>query len=117
MLYYGIKVLVTALVVVAVSESARRSPGFAALIASLPLTSLLAFLWMHYEGADNVQVAELSSQILWLVIPSLLLFVLLPLLLRWGWTFWPSLGVSVVATTGAYFALLPLLRQFGVKLG
>lgn len=116
MLYYAVKLVVSALIVVAVSEIAKRSTGFAALLASLPLTSLLAFVWLHLEESPSARIAELSSQIFWLVLPSLLLFLLLPLLLRHGLGFWVSLGLSSLATAGAYLALLPLLRRMGVGL-
>lgn len=53
MLYYAIKLLVSALIILAVSELAKRLPGFAALVASLPLISLLAFIWMHLEGSSK----------------------------------------------------------------
>ena len=116
MLSYALKIIVSALIILAISEIAKRSTGFAALVASLPLTSLLAFVWLHLEDSPPERIAELSSQIFWLVIPSLLLFVLLPLLLRHGFSFWVSLGVSVAATAGCYIALLPLLRRMGVAL-
>lgn len=116
MLYYTLKVLVSALLIVAITEIAKRSSGFAALVASLPLTSLLAFIWLHVEGAPAGEIAGLSSQIFWLVLPSLALFVLLPLLLRQGLGFWLSLGLASAATIVCYLALLPLLRKFGVQL-
>ncbi len=116
MLYYALKVIVSALLIVAISEIAKRSTGFAALVASLPLTSLLAFVWLHVEAAPPERIAGLSSQIFWLVLPSLLLFLLLPLLLRQGLNFWAALGLSVGATAGCYLALLPLLRRMGVGL-
>ncbi|MDP1638850.1 MAG: DUF3147 family protein [Candidatus Nitrotoga sp.] len=116
MLYYAIKVIISALLIVAVSEIAKRSTGFAALVASLPLTSLLAFVWLHMETSSSDKIAELSSQIFWLVLPSLLLFLLLPLLLRHGLSFWVSLGLSMTATAGCYIAFLPLLRRIGVNL-
>jgi hypothetical protein len=116
MLYYALKVIISALIIVAISEIAKRSTGFAALVASLPLTSLLAFVWLYMEASPSEQIANLSSQIFWLVLPSLLLFLLLPLLLRHGWSFWFSLGISVAATAGCYIALLPLLRRMGVSL-
>lgn len=116
MLYYALKVILSALVIVAISEMAKKSTGFAALIASLPLTSLLAFIWLHMEASPAEKIAELSSQIFWLVLPSLVLFVLLPILLRQGWNFWVSLAVSMAVTASCYFALLPLLRRLGVNL-
>jgi hypothetical protein len=116
MLYYILKFFVSALIIVLVSEIAKRSSGFAALIASLPLTSLLAIIWLHIDGSESTQIAELSSQIFWLVLPSLVLFLVLPLLLKQGIGFWPSLAFSTTATIVCYFALLPLLRRFGVQL-
>jgi hypothetical protein len=116
MLYYALKVAISALIIVAIAEIAKRSSGFAALLASLPLTSLLAFVWMHVEGADSANIADLSSQIFWLVLPSLVLFILLPLLLKQGFGFWLSFALSVVATVVCYLVMLPLLRKFGVQL-
>jgi len=116
MLYYTLKVLLSALLIVAITEIAKRSSGFAALVASLPLTSLLAFIWLHVEGTPANEIAGLSSQIFWLVLPSLALFVLLPLLLRQGLGFWLSLGLASAATIVCYLAMLPLLRKFGVQL-
>ncbi len=116
MLYYVLKVVVSAMLVVAISELAKRSTPFAALVAALPVTSVLAFIWLHLEASPPERIAELSGQIVWLVIPSLLLFLLLPVLLRHGVGFWLSLGLSMAATAGCYLALLPVLRRLGVGL-
>lgn len=116
MLYYALKVGISAIVIVAITEIAKRSSGFAALIAALPLTSLLAFVWMRFEGEEPARIAELSGQIFWLVLPSLVLFLLLPLLIRQGVGFWWSLSISVAATSVCYLAMLPLMRKFGVQL-
>ncbi|MDD5298261.1 MAG: DUF3147 family protein [Rhodocyclaceae bacterium] len=115
MIYYAIKLVLSALVIVAVSEIAKRHSGFAALVASLPLTSLLAFIWIYVETGRQEQIAELSGQIFWLVLPSLLLFIALPTLLRWGWGFWPGLLAACGLTAGAYLLMLSLLRRFGVE--
>ncbi len=114
MLYYAIKVILSALIIVAVSEIAKRSSTFAALVAALPLTSLLAFVWLHLEHTPAERIAELSGQIFWLVLPSLPLFLLLPVLLRHGWSFWASLATCIAITAGCYLALLPLLRKIGI---
>lgn len=116
MLYYAVKILVSALVILAVSEIAKRSTAFAAFVASLPLTSLLAFVWLRIDGEEPARIAELSAQIFWLILPSLVLFPLLPLLVRHGLGFWTSLGLSILATAGAYLMMLPLLRRLGVGL-
>jgi hypothetical protein len=109
-LYYAVKVLLSALVIVVVSELAKRQSTFAALVASLPLTSLLAFVWLHLEGSQDGEIAALSGDIFWLVLPSLVLFVLLPWLIRGGFGFWLSLGVSIAATMASYGLMLWLLR-------
>lgn len=116
MLYYTLKVLISALLIVAISEIAKRSSGFAALVASLPITALLAFVWLHLEASPPERIAELSSQIFWLVLPSLPLFLLLPLLLRHELNFWVSLFLSMGVTAGCYLALLSFLRRLGAGL-
>ena len=116
MLYYTLKVVVSALLIVTISEIAKRSSGFAALLAALPITSVIAFVWLHVEGTRSEALALLSDQILWLVIPSLILFRLFPVLLRYGLGFWASLGISMAATAGGYLAFLPLLRRMGISL-
>jgi hypothetical protein len=111
MMQYAIKVLITALVVVAVSETAKRSSLIAALIASLPFTSLLAFMWLYADTHDTARIASLSLDILWLVVPSLVLFAVLPLLLRLGWGFWVSLGAACACTALAYAFTIFVVRR------
>jgi len=108
---YALKVALTAAIIVAVSEIAKRSSFWAAALASLPLTSLLALIWLYVETGNTQKVVALSQDIFWLVIPSLLLFILLPLLLRAGWSFWASLSASSVATAAAYLAMAWLLGR------
>ena len=112
---YVFKVLLTATVVVAVSEISKRTTFWGAAIASLPLTSLLAFVWLYLDTGETRRVADLSQGIFWLVLPSLTLFILLPLLLRGGLGFWLSLGVACTATAAAYFAMAWVLGRFGIR--
>lgn len=111
-----IKVLVTAIVVVAVSEVSKRSSLVAAILVSLPLTSLLAFMWMNVDKASNESVAGLSMGIFWLVIPSLAFFPVFALLLRNNMHFWLAMLIAAAVTVGAYYAFMALLDRFGVKL-
>jgi hypothetical protein len=113
---YVVKVTLSALIIVSVAEIAKRHSGVAALVASLPLVSILAFVWLHIDGVASVRIAQLSSEILWLTIPSFALFIALPLLLKRGFGFWLSLALSMAITVACYFALLPLLRRVGVTL-
>ncbi len=114
--HYALKIGLSALILVAVAEVAKRSTFWAAALASLPLTSLLAFVWLYLDAGDTQKVAALASGIFWLVLPSLLLFVLLPILLRSGWGFWASLAVSSAATALVYLGMIRLLAAFGIRL-
>lgn len=113
MLLYAAKVLISALVIVAITEIAKRNTGMSALLASLPLTSLLAFIWLHIEGATEMRIAELSKNIFWYVLPSLLFFLLLPMILKQGLGFWPSLGLTIVVTVACYAAFAFFLPDTG----
>jgi hypothetical protein len=113
---YALKIGLSAVVLVTVAEVAKRSPLWAAALASLPLTSLLAFVWLYLDTADSSKIAALSSSIFWMVLPSLLLFILLPLLLRLGWSFWSSLLFASGATALAYLGTIRLLAWFDVDL-
>lgn len=116
MTYLMIKTLVSALIIVAVSEIARRSSVVGALVASLPLTSLLAFIWLYRDTGDAAKIAALSTSIFWLVLPSLVLFLSLPALLRRGVHFPSALALATVAMLAAYGAMTGVLRVFGIKL-
>ena len=91
--YLG-KVVLTAVVVVAVSDVAKRSTVAGAVLGSLPLTSLLAFVWLYSETGDVQKVAALSQVIFWLVLASLPFFLILPALLTAGWGFWVSMSIA-----------------------
>lgn len=116
MLYATFKVLLTSVLVVAVSETAKRSSLAAAILASVPLVSVLAMIWLYVETRDVERIAGLATGIFWLVLPSLLLFVALPVLLRAGMAFFPSLALSIVLTVAAYFAMVYTLRLAGIEL-
>ena len=96
------KGLFSGAVIVAASEIAKRSVAFGALIISLPLMSIFSLIWLHNETNDTAQVADFAEGILWLIIPSTLLFILLPYLLRKGWAFEYAMAVGIAATLVAY---------------
>lgn len=109
------KYLLTAALVVLVSEVAKRSDKFGALIAALPLVSVLALVWLYMEHQPEQKIADQARYTFWYVVPTLPMFLAFPLLLpRIG--FWPTLLAAVVLT-GACFGLLALLvRRFGIEL-
>ena len=116
MVYDIIKVLLSAVVIVLISEIAKRSTFAGAIVASLPLTSLLAFVWIYVETGDTVKIAALSTSTFWLVIPSLTLVLLLPVLLKTGMHFWLSLALSTTATVIAYLTMLRVFKLLGIQI-
>jgi len=113
---YVLKIFLSAAILVAIAEVAKRSSFWAAALASLPLTSLLAFVWLYLDSGDIGKVAALSHGIFWLVLPSLALFIVLPLLLRSGLGFWLSLGVACFTTAAAYIGMVKFLELLGVRI-
>jgi hypothetical protein len=115
-LYLFIKAAVSGAIVAAVSEIARRYPGWGGLVASLPLTSLLAMLWLWRDTHDSVRIAELSVSTMWFFLPSIPLFIVLPLLLRTGLAFWVAMALVVVGTLALYALMFWAAPRLGLKL-
>ena len=116
MAYYLVKIVITTILIVAISEIAKRSTLVGAILASIPLVSVLAMTWLYVDTKDVAKVSTLSVSVFWLVLPSLALFVTLPLLLKIGFNFYLSISISIVATAGCYFLMVTVLNHFGVKL-
>ena len=111
MIYYVIKVCITTGLIVAISEIAKRSTLAAAVLASIPLVSVLAILWLYVDTGNVAEVSDLTTSIFWLVLPSLVLFVSLPLLLKQGLHFYASMGVSIGLTVGCYWLVVDILNR------
>lgn len=113
---FWIKTITSALVIAGVSEIGKRYSWFAAVLASLPLTSILAIVWLYLETNDPTKVRSLSIGIFWAVIPSLLFFVVLYFSLKHEMQFWRALLVSSVVMVAGYFFYTLLLRRLGISL-
>lgn len=116
MLYLILKALLSGAIVAAVSEVARRYPGWGGLIASLPLVSVLGMIWLWRDTRDPVRMADHASATLWFIVPSLPMFVLIPFLLRRGVGFWPSLAAGCLLTVVLYAVMVWGAPRLGVKL-
>ena len=116
MLYLAIKAAISGVLIALVSEIARRSPGFGALVASLPLVSVLGMIWLWRDKPDAAHMADHALATFWYVIPSLPMFVLIPLLLKRGLGFWPSLAAGCALTVLLYAGMTIVLGRFGVRL-
>jgi hypothetical protein len=115
-LYLLIKAALSGAIVAAVSEIARRYPGWGGLVASLPLTSLLAMIWLWRDTGDSARVAELSTSNIWFIVPSVPLFLALPLLLRSGLGFWAAMAIAVAGTLALYALMFWAAPRLGLKL-
>jgi len=116
MSFYLFKIIVTTGLIVIISEIAKRSSLFGAILASIPLVSVLAMLWLYIDTKDIEKVSSLSTSIFWLVLPSLTLFIALPMMLKHGLNFYLSMSLSVGLTAFCYLLLLVVLNQLGVRL-
>ncbi len=116
MLYLALKALISGVLIAAASTLAKRFPGFGALIASLPLVSVLGMIWLWGEKPDSENMAIHAGATFWYVLPSLPMFLLIPALLRHGVGFWAALAVGCALTILLYSAMTWLGPRFGLHL-
>lgn len=116
MFYLALKALVSGILIAAASEVAKRFPGLGALIASLPLVSVLGMIWLWRDKPDAENMAAHAGATFWYVIPSLPMFLLIPALLRSGLPFWLALTLGCVLTIILYSAMTWLALRFGLQL-
>jgi len=111
MLYYVLKIIISVIIIITVSEIAKRSSLLGGLIASLPLTSILAMVWLYVDTKNVKKVINLSESIFWLVMPSLILFIVFPILLKKGLNFYLSLAISSVIMIIFYSSILYIVNK------
>lgn len=116
MSWFFLRAALSGLIVAAIAEIARRSPGFAALVASLPLVSLLGMIWMWRDGLGLERIASHSEATFWFVLPSMPMFLLIPFLIRSGMGLWGSLLIGCALTILLYFVMIWLGPRIGLKL-
>lgn len=115
MLWLVTKYLITSAVVVAVSELAKRSDRLGALLASLPLVTLLALIWLHVEKQPASKITNHAWYTFWYVVPTLPMFLMFPrLFTRFG--FWPALALSAIITVACFGVFALAVKPFGIKL-
>lgn len=106
------KIILTAIIIVGVAQLSQKDTLLAAVLASIPLVSVLAMMWMNQDGASNEDIVNFSKDIVWLVLPSLLLFIVMPELIERGWNFYPALGGGLCATVIGYFLMIEIMEKF-----
>lgn len=116
MLYLALKTAITVGVILGVAELAKRLTAVAAILAALPLTSILAMIWLYVDTKNVSKISSLSTGIFWMVLPTLLFFIVLPMLLRWKVPFFPALLLSSAVMVGVYWLYVAVLKRFGVSI-
>jgi hypothetical protein len=116
MTYLLFKALISGLLIAVASEVARRWPGWGALIVSLPLVSLLTFIWLWFDTRDPGRIGELSQSTFWFFLPSMPMFLVLPAMLRAGVSFWIALLVACALTVVLYWGMTLIGPRLGLRL-
>jgi hypothetical protein len=112
----GAKLLISALVILFVTKIQLFHDRLSALLIALPLTSLLAIIWMRAEGQGSDRIANHAEATFWFVLPTLPMFLVLPWMLRNGWGFGAALVANCVLTVLLFFVLVTILKPFGIRL-
>ena len=110
-MYFFLKTIISAIIIVVVSEIAKRYTWTAATIVSLPLTSLLAFVWLYWDTKDYQKVIDLSYSTIVMTVPSIVFFIVLPILLKFKQNFVFSLVVSIISTARAYAIFMFIIKK------
>lgn len=113
-----VKIAIPALLVFVVVQVSEKSSVFAALVASVPLVSVLSMMIMYHNDQSMGEILSFSRSIVWLVLPSLLLFLVVPWLIETkSWEFYPALAAGITCTVVAYFLMLGVMSHFAETSG
>ena len=113
--HYFIKVFISSAIIVLVSEIAKKDNIIGGLIASVPIVSVLSMIWLYIDTNDIDKVKALANGILWMIFPSMSLFIILPILINCGIKFYLSLTISILITMVCYLSTISFMNYFGFK--
>ena len=116
MIYNILKILISAILIALISEVSKRSTFFGAVLASIPLVSVMAMIWLYIDTNDSLQVVQLSKGIFWLVIPSLVLFITFPFFIRLQFSFYTALSAAIFVMVVTYFITIAVLEKFDIHI-
>lgn len=116
MIYLVVKALLSGAIIVAISEIAKRNNAVASVVHSLPLMSLLAFIWLYSETKDAALIGRHAWGTFWFVLPTLPMFLFMPWFIQKLGGFWPALLAGIILTIALYALTMRLLKTAGVTL-
>jgi hypothetical protein len=111
-----VKLFLTALIIHFVTKIQLIDDRLSALLIALPLTSLVALLWMHQAGQSSQRLANHAEGTFWFVLPTLPMFLIIPWMLRHGFGFYATLVVNCLFTIAFFWLTVIVLRRFGIDL-
>lgn len=115
MAFYATKLIITTVLIVLISEIGKRSSLAGAILAAIPLVSILAMTWMYIDTKDSTTAVDFSNNIVWLIAPSMTLFLVFPFLIKKGFNFYLSMSISIIMTIFAYYSVIFLLEKTGIR--
>ena len=113
---FTILAILSGIIIALIAVIGRKAPAVGALIASLPLISVIGMIWLWRDTTDPLLIANHAEATFWYVLPSLPMFLLMPWLLREGFSFWVALTSVIVVTIILYLATIVIAARFGVRL-
>ena len=116
MKYIFLKLIISSGIITLVSEISKKSSFVGGLVVSIPLISVLSMIWLYIDSRDIEKIKNLSTSIFWMVIPSLILFLSIPILIDIGFNFWYSLIIAIFLTIAFYLLIIFILSHCGIKL-
>ena len=116
MKYYLLKLIISSIIIVIVSEISKRSSFFGAILASIPIVTVLSMIWLYIDTENISKIKNFSFNIFWMVVPSLVLFISLPFLIDIGFNFWSSLAIAIFFTIIFYILTILILSNYGINL-
>ncbi len=113
---FAIRAALSGLIIAAIAFIGKKAPAAGALIASLPLISIMGMLWLWRDTRNNALLADHAEATFWYVLPSLPMFLLIPWMLRSGQQFFVALGTGIALTSILYLFTIAIAARFGVRL-
>ncbi|HET8704658.1 MAG TPA: DUF3147 family protein [Pseudomonadales bacterium] len=109
------KYLISAALIVLITEVAKRSDKVGGLITALPIMTILTLIWLYLDQQPLEKIGNYSRYTFWYVIPTLPMFLILPYLLpRFG--FWTSLAICILITLLCFILFALVMRRYGINL-
>ncbi|KAF0194158.1 MAG: hypothetical protein FD169_2015 [Bacillota bacterium] len=110
-----VKTIISALVIATVATLSKRYSLLGAILVSLPINSMLAMVWLYSDTKDIDKVVDLSRSVFWIIVPSVVFFLVLPILLKRNYGFYPAMALSSLALIGSYWVYVRILSGLGVQ--